>query len=206
MSEKNKNPDIPFFDINETGRVDLTLFKMDTGFLLKDNILKKDHSISKMDDLEATLGLVIESVKEKVRNVMLGKLKFDYVDIGIIVQEGEDEGDQYDMGEFQNDEPVQFDPDQLADIVNTIISGNPLGDFPQRGGHRSTVAITGMDIVKAMNSPKNMIQLKTRVGAPKRGEKTENEHHPKKKHFYDKTKNKETHQRKDDNSKATEIK
>ena len=208
MGDKNRDIDVPTFDVGETGRVDLTLYKMDTGFLLRDNTLGKDHSISKIEDLEASLSLVIESVKEKIRELMRERDKFDYIDIGVVVQEGEDAGEQYDISEMNEPETLNLEPDQLADLINSIYSNNPMGGFPQRGGHRGPVVVTGQDVVRAMNSPRNVIRMKTRIGDTKhKADKTENLHFGKdKKKFYsDKTKNELKEKGGQDKSKPTEI-
>lgn len=162
MAKENRDIDVPIFDINDTGRVDLTLYKLDTGFMLRDNDLKKDHSV-KMDDLDASLDLLVESIKGKLKTLMNDKQKFDFVDIAFIVQEGEDVGDQYELDPPDSPQNLDLSTEQLAEIVNEILSDRPMHDAPRRVGHRSVHMVTGNDILRAINSPRNMVRLKTRV-------------------------------------------
>lgn len=151
---------------------------------------------------------MIESVKGKVRELMRERDKFDYIDIGVTVQEGEDAGEQYDATELSEPETLNLEPDQLADLINSIIGGNPMGDFPQRSRGRGPIVVTGNDVVRAMNSPRNVIRMKTRVGDTKhKSDKTENLHlgKDKKKFYSDHTKNKIDNKDQSEKNKPTKI-
>jgi hypothetical protein len=203
--ELNKRADVPIFDIDDTGRVDLTLWKMDTGFLLTDNDNKKEHSISNMDDFQASLELLIESIKTKVRNLMNDKGKFEFVDIAFIIMEGEAEADKYGLDAPVLPETLELSPDQLADIINSIYEEGPLHNFPMRGQGRNVRHVSAEAVMQAINSPQNVIRLKTRLKNPDdkyRSGHTANRPVPEKKKFYsDQTKNKDQHKHKDNQNK-----
>jgi len=160
--DKNRNIDGPIFDINQ-GSIDFSIYKMDTGFLVLDNATKAKHSISKLEDLEAVFEVMHDGIKEKIRNLMNNKNTFDYIDVGVQITEGFDNGDQFNY-EDVIPESMELNYDQLADIVNEIISSSPTAGLAGRAGHRNPVYISKEQIFSAMNSSRNAIKLRKRVG------------------------------------------
>jgi len=96
----------------------------------------------------------------------------------------------YDLEEPDQPQTVNMDPNQLADLINDLLQDSPMKEFPSRMGHRSIKVIDGNMIMRAMNSPRNIVKLRTRVKDTK-GDRTDNLQYPKKdkKFFFDKTKN-----------------
>ena len=85
---------------------------------------------------------------------------------------------------------VSLDPGQLAEIINEALDDSPLAGIPRRVGQRNVQVVDANMIMRALNSPKNVIKMRTRVRKEK-SDKTSNLPLPKdKKRFHsDRTKN-----------------
>jgi hypothetical protein len=204
-TDENKNEAIGgrMLDITEHGRVDVTIFKMDTGFILQNNDNDKQHSLGKIDDITAAFDNLVTDIKERLRNLLNNKSKYDYVDIGIQLTEGYETEDMYQY-EPQESEPINLSLEQLAEIVTDAVNQNPTSGLAGRG--KRGIVINASMLRNAMNAPEQGVRLRQRMGRDPRNKhkfNVEPDKHsndlPKKKIFFDGGKNKHISKNKPDN-------
>lgn len=124
------NTKIPTFNVSDSGRVDITVYRMDGGFLIQNNDDNSQYAVSDLEEINAIISTVADSIKEEIRSFAndTSKRKFDYVDIGVQLIQAQQEAQRY----VQEDAgPMEVSMDQLAEYVNDLLETNPIA---RRGG------------------------------------------------------------------------
>jgi len=119
-TSSNKKPELPTFELSKRGRIDMSFFRMDTGFLIIDQDSGKKSAVTNLGDVESTLSNASVSVIEEVRKVLNDASANDNIDVTIIVEKREIEwkAPQYEEG------PAELGIEQLTQVVNDIIADN----------------------------------------------------------------------------------
>lgn len=129
-SNKNRNPNLPSFDIIKKGRIEASVFRMDTGYLVINQDTMTRHSLTDEGQIEDMLKTIGEDTSLKLVDMLKELNPSDYVDLIIIVEAKQEE---YIPEPIEEDQ-TSLDLSQIADMFNDIMSGyaDPTGIRPVR--------------------------------------------------------------------------
>lgn len=148
---KNKKPGIPKFDILKKGRIEASVFRMDTGFLVINQEAGTKHSVTDEESIREMLKLISEDVAIKLADMLNELDPQDYVDLTIVL-----EGQKAEIETTAEvlPEPTSLDLGQLAAVINDLLQG--YGD--PTGLRGRSLHVTPGFLANYMSSPR-MVQI-----------------------------------------------
>jgi len=158
MADKNSNnrTDIPVLDVAKKGRVEVSIFKMDAGFIVIDQDSNKRNAVTGMRDIKEMLEIAYIAVTDHVTNVVNDMATGSAVDITVIVESRvEDFNSPPEM-----EGPVELGLDQVADVINDLI--NARGSYESLHyptSHGSRLMVTPTILAEALRK-KNLVKIR----------------------------------------------
>jgi len=118
---------LPTIEMGKAGRIDISFFRMDNGFVVIDQDTQKKSAITDMNDVESVMLNSFDSVVKEVREALNSTTANDNVDVVILVEKKQTE---YEAKAYEVSGPAELGIDQLADIVNDIINDKATYGIP----------------------------------------------------------------------------
>lgn len=140
--DKNREPGIPVFAFDKKNKVELSVYKLTTGFLVMNIDTGAQHPMTGKNDVSK----MFEGIGGDMKNAIMGRLnelnEKDFVSVTIIMEQKANETVVEPQMQFMPDGPAEMSIYQIADMFNdfmrspyvTGIPGvNPFGISAQGG-------------------------------------------------------------------------
>lgn len=151
---KNRKPNIPQFDMMKTGRVQVSVFRMDTGYLVINQDRNTKHSLTDESEISDMLEGISKDSGNKLIEMLAELQPEDYVDLTVVLEARREET----VPEPHFEEPTNLDYGQIAAIFND------LREFGMGPTGIRNMRITPEMLSKYFNSPRFIqVTKKTRI-------------------------------------------
>lgn len=123
----NTKAGLPTIEMGKSGRIDISFFRMDNGFVVIDQDTNKKSAITDMNDVESVMLNSFDSVVKEVKEALNSTTANDNVDVVILVEK---KAMEYEAKSYEVSGPAELGIEQLADIVNDIIADKSTYGIP----------------------------------------------------------------------------